>query len=1127
MKTVCAWLGLAMLVMLASASPAQAQANDPLKPYVVLMLDTSGSMNAATGSGPPTCGGTDTRLNHAKCAINRIVNSYGDMVFAFARFRENSTGTFVTSCDADGDNDGYETPADDCNTTQPVAAECGNCSCDGSDLACPAGCTTAMRADSRAQMLTALVDGNNHLAGYLTDFACGTCSLPSVGNPPTAVNEIWGAGSDTPLGGSLLGVWRYWQGLQATDGTPIWPAAAGAAGGFDPIRNDPRRTSFLPTGCDPNPATCGGNCCTKQCRPYITILLTDGQETCGGDAETAASNLLNSTVIDNRQYRIETKVIGFGISAGDPDVEEVATLGSLTPNPVGNDGFYASDEAGVQLAISQILDDAIRTEICNNADDDCDNISDEGFTKGTSCNNNLLGVCRVTGVTECRGDGAGTQCDAGREPECDGAANGTNCTVVNSAGSSRNGTCQNEVCIPTALGTPGNPNNEQPLGCNLLDDDCDGLVDENVTGCVCNPSTEICDGDDDDCDGNIDEGTAVPCGTGTCLGVRPCLGSAGLGPCNANTPNPAGEICNGADDTCDGIIDGIQESCSNMHCPGGSCTGGVAGQRTCVGGARNGLRCDTFPAFDPRNNPGGNAASACELLGAACICNPGNRTCPQGGNGTWSSCVQEIEPSVEICNALDDDCDGLIDETPTTTCTVDANCPPMQPVCNNPTMAANAGTCEFADCSLNSCGGELRCENGMQKCTLVTGVDDTCNGVDEDCDGMVDDNWMCQDPDGVDNIPGNMDDCPCTVVGQCNAKESCENGGVVCQGDPTGQESCNCADDDCDGNIDENPNTLCPNGAACTNCQCAFQCIPGEFACPMGKICMGGYCIADPCFNFSCMQEPGELIVCRPKMNNPADKECVPACDTVTCAAPNICYKPTGECKPDNCTTFPEYCQTDENCINGTCIRNACQNVNCPDGQHCVDGQCYGSCAGVVCPDGERCILGTCQEQACDPPCPRGRYCQDDGSGCLAEPCSFVVCPQGQWCNPYKNGVCEDDPCSIFEIECADGEVCKGGTCDFPYSPDAGEPTLVTTGGGGGCQTGGDAGGALALLLAGGLVATMRRRRSIYLRTASGAAARPRPMDRRARPCARAPWAEGIPAGRSGPPDLAASGGAR
>jgi hypothetical protein len=81
----------------------------------------------------------------------------------------------------------------------------------------------------------------------------------------------------------------------------------------------------------------------------------------------------------------------------------------------------------------------------------------------------------------------------------------------------------------------------------------------------------------------------------------------------------------------------------------------------------------------------------------------------------------------------------------------------MTPTCDNPSGMANMGMCQPADCSINTCGGELVCVAGVQMCTLVTGLDNTCNGVDEDCDEKVDEGWLCTDPDGPDNIPGNAE----------------------------------------------------------------------------------------------------------------------------------------------------------------------------------------------------------------------------------------------------------------------------------------------------------------------------------------------------------------------------------
>ena len=1047
-----AWLAVAALTM--TFATTNAWAGDPLKPYVVLILDTSGSMDAATGSGPPSCGGADTKINHATCAINKIVNSYGDMVFALARFRETPGGTFTNSCTAD------------CSTN---GVDCAAC-----DEATGAGCTSTMSADNLFQLLTPLVDGNNNLAGAWTDRTCTTCAVPAAGTAPTTANEIWGTGSWTPLAGSLKGSKRYWAGnALASDGTTtIWPTATP---GFDPITADPTRTSFLPTGCNSSP-TCTVNCCTSQCRPYITIMLTDGDETCAQFSPTttnAAASLLQ-TDVGGRRYRVTTKPIGFGKAPGDPEIEGLAHAGGAADVPAVNEGYYATDEAGLQLAISSILADAIKTETCNNLDDDCDVLVDEDFPgKAASCSNGRQGKCLVNGANVCRTDGTGLACNSG-QTACNGLSAGNACNVVNAAGATVTGTCTSTaaglVCDPTAAGTPGNPNNEIPFGCNNIDDDCDGLIDENVPGCSCVPFGEQCNGLDDDCDGTPDDGVPpIPCGTGTCQGTRACVGGAGCNPsvsctgagccygaCSAATPTT--EVCDGVDNNCDGNADGFTQACSNMT---------------------NG-----FPPLDPKNNPGGThmPMSGCEALGPAlCICHPGIRTCPLNGPGVFGACLNEQQPRTEVCNGLDDDCDGLVDETPPVTCTNNTQCAatPMTPTCDNPSGMPNMGTCQPADCSMGCGAGQLLCVNGMQQCNATPAPnDDTCNGNDDDCDGNVDEDWRCADPDGPDNIPGNADDCPCTSPNVCNGEQKCVNGAVVCDGDPVGQESCNCLDDNCNGQIDEG--SLCASGASCTNCQCAFPCSQSEFPCPMGKTCINNFCLADPCFGVTCPTVPGDLQVCKPKPGNPNDHVCVSACDplVITCSAPGtICFLPTGECKPDDCTTFPNRCTANQNCINGNCVTNLCQGVNCPTGQYCVGGQCFGSCADIDCPTGQRCRMGTCQVDPCGKVCPAGQVCHDETGECVPNPCQFVTCPQGQFCNPNNNGVCEDDPC--VGTQCPNpADVCKGGTCYDPndFLPDAGMEEHVTTGGGGGCNAGGESSGVLLLGLALGALVTRRRR---------------------------------------------------
>ncbi|HEU4401976.1 MAG TPA: putative metal-binding motif-containing protein [Candidatus Polarisedimenticolia bacterium] len=115
---------------------------------------------------------------------------------------------------------------------------------------------------------------------------------------------------------------------------------------------------------------------------------------------------------------------------------------------------------------------------CNNRDDDCDGIADEGFAKGGACTAGT-GACQRSGTMVCSADGLTTVCSA----------------------------------------VPGTPGIEV---CNFVDDDCDGLVDEGFdqdndgyTSCggdcadtvaaVHPGALEVFNGVDDDCNNIIDD----------------------------------------------------------------------------------------------------------------------------------------------------------------------------------------------------------------------------------------------------------------------------------------------------------------------------------------------------------------------------------------------------------------------------------------------------------------------------------------------------------------------------------------------------------------------------------------------------------------------------------------------
>jgi len=131
------------------------------------------------------------------------------------------------------------------------------------------------------------------------------------------------------------------------------------------------------------------------------------------------------------------------------------------------------------------------------------------------------------------------------------------------------------------------------------------------------PGLERCNTIDDDCDGEVDEealgvGGICSAGRGACRreGARICREGELI--CIAEAGSPGDEICNGVDDDCDGVVD-------DGYLVGRPCALGVGG---------------------------------CEVSGW--------RACLPDGEVACDAVAGE--PSEEICNGVDDDCDGEIDE---------------------------------------------------------------------------------------------------------------------------------------------------------------------------------------------------------------------------------------------------------------------------------------------------------------------------------------------------------------------------------------------------------------------------------------------------------------------------------
>ena len=456
----------------------------------------------------------------------------------------------------------------------------------------------------------------------------------------------------------------------------------------------------------------------KDCAPDNPGIYPGADESCDGK-DNNCNALIDEGYADNDGDLLKDCVDGDDDNDGDPDGSDCDSLDEL------------------------IFKGAV--EICNGVDDDCDLKVDEEqgtqscgkggcFHEEPNCADGKQVICDPTsGIANELCDGIDNDCDGLTDEDLGVTTCGEGVcaqTVPNCADG------QTVACDPLA--------GAGEESCDNKDNDCDGKIDEEqpnlacgkgqcfhtgpscIGGVVyqCDPfqgaSKEVCDGQDNDCNGDTDEGLGtISCGKGLCLHEQDYCEDGKVQPCDPFLGSEY-ETCDLKDNDCDGLVD---EELGTFSCGQGSCAHPV---KVCEDGAPG--ECNPLLGAEEEVCDGVDNdcdAEADEELGVqSCglgICEHEEANCTDGEEVV---CDPLAGAEDEICDGLDNDCDGELD--------------------NDFDDTDDDGEADCVDDDDDGDGDPDDTDCKPLDGTIGNGLDEVCfNGIDNDCDGLADDDTDC------------------------------------------------------------------------------------------------------------------------------------------------------------------------------------------------------------------------------------------------------------------------------------------------------------------------------------------------------------------------------------------------
>ena len=308
-----------------------------------------------------------------------------------------------------------------------------------------------------------------------------------------------------------------------------------------------------------------------------------------------------------------------------------------------------------------------------------------------------------------------------------------------------------------AAGPPPGPDLDHDGTANA-DDNCPDVANPTQRDADGDGTGDACDDGDTDHDGVADRDDLCPT-----MDVRPLDGDAdGVGDqCDVcpGSPDPsqADRDGDGLGDACDPCPEMADDGRNHLDLDGD-------GFLACAGDCD-----DARPAVHPGateacngvdDNCDGEADEAFPTLGSACsaglgACTRDGLVTCRGADAVGCDAVPG-GPLVEQCNAIDDDCDGQIDNGAPNCCAPGATTP----------CGTDEGLCQAGTQTCNA-------QHVWSVCNGIGAQPERCDGQDNDCDGQIDEDFdLTRDPEN------------CNVCGHvCAAGSICQGG--VCFAAPT------------------------------------------------------------------------------------------------------------------------------------------------------------------------------------------------------------------------------------------------------------------------------------------------------------------------------------------------------